>query len=209
MIIAIGTKLCSLWYVLCVHDVACGLGSFWSLDTCYEPSLFYNLWTWLIIVETWNFVHCWNWQLACVGYVEIPDAIIYMLGCYVSCFESFTCLDNSDIFVLKFEIQVKWWEKIEMRLYCPTSRYRDGFQLHIWMNLSLVVDDQNHCFELLIVFDIGSTWLKSKADSTDNLSHTHVLTNSCVKLRTLIKLKFDENTSLKFVFDMMCDHWLR
>ena len=76
------------------------------------------------------------------------------------------------------------------------------------MNLSLVVDDRNHCLELLIVSDIGSAWLKSKADSTDNLSHTHILTNSCVKLSTPIKLKFDENTSLRFVFDMMCDRCL-
>jgi hypothetical protein len=40
-------------------------------------------------------------------------------------------------------------------------------------------------------------------------SRTHMfLTKSCVKLRTLIKLKFDENTSLRFVFDMMCYHCL-
>ena len=70
------------------------------------------------------------------------------------------------------------------------------------------MDDQNHCFELLIVSDIGSAWLKSKADSTDNLSHTHILTNSYVKLQTPINLNFDENTSLRFVFDMMCNRCL-
>ena len=31
---------------------------------------------------------------------------------------------------------------------------------------------------------------------------------SCVKLQTLINLKFDENASLRFVFDMMCDRCL-
>ena len=36
-----------------VHDGAFGLGSFWSLDACYELSLFYELWTSLII-ETWK-----------------------------------------------------------------------------------------------------------------------------------------------------------
>ena len=118
---------------------AYGLGSFWSFDACYELSCFKTV---NMVNNYWNlkFVHCWDWQLACVGYVEISIAIIYMLCCYVSCFESFTCLDNLEILVLKFEKQVKWWEKIEMGLYCPTSRYRDGFQLHIWMNLSLVVD---------------------------------------------------------------------
>jgi hypothetical protein len=90
----------------------------------------------------WNLksIHRWDWQLACVGLVEIPNAITYTLGYYVSCFESFTFLDNFKILVLKFENQAKWREKIEMGLYCPTSRYQDGFQLYIWMNLSHVVD---------------------------------------------------------------------
>jgi hypothetical protein len=40
-------------------------------------------------------------------------------------------------------------------------------------------------------------------------SRTHMFfTNSCVMLQTSIKLKFDENTSLRFVFDMMCDRCL-
>jgi hypothetical protein len=118
---------------------AYGLGSFWSFDSCYELSCFKTV---NMVNNYWNlkFVHHWDWKLACVGYVEISIAIIYMLGCYVSCFESFTCLDNLKILVLKFKKQAKWWEKIEMGLYYPTSRYRDSFQLHIWMNLSLIVD---------------------------------------------------------------------
>jgi hypothetical protein len=44
------------------------------------------------------------------------------------------------ILVLKFENQAKWSENIEMGLYYPMLRYRDDFQLHIWMNLSLTVD---------------------------------------------------------------------
>ena len=140
MTIVIRLKLCSIWDVMHVPNGAFGLGSFWSIDARYELSLFFQ--TVNLIKTCWNMkiVHRWDWQLACVGLVEIPDVIIYMLGCYVSCFESFTCLDNFKILVLKFENQAKWWEKIEMGLNCPTSRYRDGFQLHFWMNLNHVVD---------------------------------------------------------------------
>ena len=50
--------------------------------------------------------------LACVGFIEIPDAITYMLDCYVSCFQLLTCLDNLEIFVLKLENKLRD-EKLE------------------------------------------------------------------------------------------------
>ena len=142
MIIVARLRLCSTWYVLYVLDGAFGLGSFWSIDACYEVTLNKTCWN-------MKFVHRWDWQLACVGFVEILYAITYMLGCYVSCFELLTCLNSLEILVLKFKKQAKWREKIEMGLYCPTSRYRDCFQLHIWMNLSFVVDAKTIVLYLL------------------------------------------------------------
>ena len=129
-------------------SLVCSVCTWWCLWLRLLLIFWCMLWPKLVLHSMNLIKNCWNmkissplrWLLACVGLVEIPEAITYMLGCYVSCFELLTCLDNLEIFVLKFEKQDKWWEKIEMGLYCPTSRYRDGFQLHIWMNLSLVVD---------------------------------------------------------------------
>jgi hypothetical protein len=132
MVLAIRMKLCSILYVLCIHDSAWSLGSLWSPNTCYVSSAcFHILWTWFITTETWKSIHHWDWQLACVGCVEIPIVIMYMLGCYSLALSHSFAWTNSDILVLKFEIQVKWWEKIEMGLYCPTSRYQDCFLLHL------------------------------------------------------------------------------
>jgi len=159
MTIVIRLKLCSIWDVMHVPNGAFGLGSFWSIDACYELSLFFQ--TMNLTKTCWNMkiVHRWDWQLACVGLVEIPYAIIYILGCYVSCLESFTCLDN-------FSCAKTWQSSYVMR------KDRDGSILsYVKVSRRLPIahlDElepcsgcQNHCLKLLIVYDIGLAWLLS------------------------------------------------
>jgi hypothetical protein len=69
-----------------------------------------------------------------------------MLGGYVSCLESFTCLD---LFISRYIFKIKISDNQKDRdgfVFVTTSLYQDCFYLHFWMNLSSVVDDRNRCF---------------------------------------------------------------
>lgn len=68
------------------------------------------------------------------GLVELSYAISYILGCYGSYLVSLTCLDLSSSHCAKILQSKLSDEKIEMDMYCTTSKYLDGFLLHIWMN---------------------------------------------------------------------------
>ena len=152
MIIAVRLKLCSIWDVLYVHDGANGLGSYWYADACYELTLFYNLWTWLKIVETWNLFTAGIGTSMCRTYW---DPWCYHLYARLLCLMLLVThlLGQLGDFCAKTWEQAKWWEKIKMGMYCPMSRYRDDFQLHIWMNLSLVVDAKT----IVLIFWLSMT----------------------------------------------------
>ena len=151
---------------------ASGLGSFWSIDTCYELSLFFKLWTWLKLVKTWNVFTttcgtsmcrmCWDLFLAsCICLVATAHTLSYTLA-----WETWICAKTWK------SNSVIWKDRDGSVLsYVRVSRQ---LQIALIGELELCNGYRDHCLKLLIAFGIGLTWSLSQVLMAQITSRTHL-----------------------------------
>ena len=103
----------------------------------------------LNMIDTWytmKNVHCWDWLIVCVGRVEmLLLMIVYQIAMnmlwIIQCLSWYT-----------FELNLaKIWKKRKIEISLHLSPHHEtAFHVHLELNLSNVVDDQNHVVQLLI-----------------------------------------------------------